>query len=201
MQVSIVFAEAFAEGHPYPYVVTDSIRHEVFTRRGGIWFGTAHLLAYPAAYARPLYRFADYNAGHYASRNAAFQSAVVTVSGVTLALDGDLLRYERGRATDEAGATERVLRTLARRLDMDNEDIRRDLLREKAFDFADTALYARVFELADAASGKALPRALVPTIPLSSPKITRRITTEWFATRVDARYDACMKRLAAPRPP
>ena len=66
MQVSVAFAEANARGYPYP--VKESIRHEVFTRRGGIWFGTKHIFGYPAYYPDTLYRFADFNAGWYASR-------------------------------------------------------------------------------------------------------------------------------------
>jgi uncharacterized protein DUF1615 len=200
MQVSIAFAEAFTADNPYPYPVSGSIRHEVFTRRGGIYFGVAHLLGYPASYSRPLYRFADYNAGQYASRNAAFQNAVTQASGVPLELDGDLLRYEHGQPAREPGSTELAARALSRRIDLSNDQIHRDLSHEKVRDFEETPLYRRVFEIADARMGKPAPRALVPNIPLNSPKITRQLTTDWFASRVEVRHQACMQRLRAQQP-
>ena len=46
MQVSIDFAERHV-GAPYPYRMAGSVRDEVFTRRGGLYFGVAHLLDYP----------------------------------------------------------------------------------------------------------------------------------------------------------
>ena len=36
--------EAHVAAKPYPYPVSGSIRNEVFTRRGGMYFGIAHLL-------------------------------------------------------------------------------------------------------------------------------------------------------------
>jgi len=194
MQVAVAFAEAQVEAAPYPYPMSGSVRDEVFTRRGGLYFGAAHLLDYRASYDRYLYRFADYNAGRYASRNAAFQRAVSEVSGIPLALDGDLLRYDGGKPSREAGNTEAALRVLAPRLGMSADDIRRDLAvaKEEAFDH--TRLYARVFALADEMARKRQPRAIVPTIVLSSPKITRRLTTDWFAHRVDERFRACLAR-------
>jgi hypothetical protein len=40
----------------------------------------------------------------------------------------------------------------------------------------------------------------VPRIPLTSPKITRPLTTDWFASRVESRYEACMQRVKAQPP-
>jgi uncharacterized protein DUF1615 len=194
MQVSVGFAEIHAKAKTYLYRVSGSIRHEVFTRRGGMYFGIAHLLDYPASYDSPIYRFADFNAGRYASRNAAFQDAVTVASGIPLALDGDLLRYEQGQSVAEPGSTELALRTLARRLDMNAAQIRRDLERGRTHDFEQSRLYSRVFALADNTSGKAVPRAVLPRIVLQSPKITRKLTTDWFANRVAERYRSCLGR-------
>jgi hypothetical protein len=55
-------------------------------------------------------------------------------------------------------------------------------------------LYTRVFALADQSAARPVPRAVLPQIPLESPKITRKLTTEWFANKVDQRYRACMAR-------
>jgi hypothetical protein len=205
MQVSIAFAEAQMEASPYPYPLSATVRREVFTRRGGLYFGVAHLLDYPANYDRHLYRFADFNAGRYASRNAAFQAAVTQATGIPLALDGDLLRYENGRPAVNPGSTELAVRVMARRLNLDNEDIRRDLARGRDLAFERTALYTRVFALADQSAARPVPRAVLPQIALESPKITRKLTTEWFANRVEIRYQRCLARrveaaAAAPRP-
>jgi hypothetical protein len=194
MQVSIAFAEKFAEAKPYPYPMTGSIRDEVFTRRGGLYFGVAHLLDYKAPYDRYLFRFADFNAGRYASRNAAFQSAVSQLSGVPLTLDGDLLRYEGSHPSRDIGSTETATRVLARRLDLGNDAIRLDLELALGDDFERSELYRRVFALADSIGGKHAARAVLPDIVLQSPKITRKLTTDWFARRVEARFHGCLQR-------
>jgi hypothetical protein len=191
MQVSIAFAEGYARDHGYPYPVDVSIRREVFSRRGGVYFGVAHLLGYPADYDRMIYRFADYNAGFYASRNAAFQSALAIASGRNLALDGDLIAYEEGSA---AGATELAVRSLSRELNLSDAEIRRALEKGESADFEATDLYRQVFARAQKIAHRKLPHAAIPEIALRSPKITRKLTTGWFAGRVDGRYRDCLAR-------
>ncbi len=179
MQVGIGFAESYAASVPYPYEKRGSVRDEVFTRRGGLYFGIAHLLDYRAPYEDPVYRFADYNAGRFASRNAAFQKALGELAGTRLELDGDL-----------AALTERAALKAAARLHLSPEDVRRDLALGRTARFEQSRLYTRVFELAGPA-----PRAVLPEIVLRTPKTTRMLTTDGFARRVAERYRACLARL------
>src|SRR5580704_15476694 len=137
MQVNVAFAEQFASAHPYPYPVKVSIADEVFTRRGSLYFGIAHLLAYPAAYDRYLYRFADFNAGQYASRNAAFQIALSDASGVQLVPDGALVSHE-GDASGP-GNTELAVRSLGPRLKIGDAAIRAALEQGRSNEFERTA--------------------------------------------------------------
>jgi hypothetical protein len=55
-------------------------------------------------------------------------------------------------------------------------------------------VYASVFELAGRREGRALPRASIPRIKLQGPKITRDLTTEWYARRVEQRFERCLDR-------
>ena len=197
MQVSIDFAEHQVKTKPYPYRMAGSVRDEVFTRRGGLYFGVAHLLDYPAAYDQMLYRFAAFNAGRWASRNAAFQSAVSLLSGVPLERDGDLVVH--GADPARPGSTELATRALGTRLGLSDAAIRSALEQDEHADFAKTRLYARVFELADQLEQRPVPRAVLPKIRLQSPKISRALTTEWFARRVDERFRGCLARVERAR--
>ncbi|MGL5948667.1 MAG: DUF1615 domain-containing protein [Aeromonas sp.] len=189
MQVGIKFSEQQAAGYPYP--IEGSIRREVFTRRGGIWFGTKHIFGYPADYPDTLYRFADFNAGWYASRNAAFQAALSHITGKKLALDGDLVNHN-----GDEGETERAIYSILHLIDMTKLRAQYHLLDSAEYEFADSKLYHAVFALAEKTLGKKLPRAVLPGIQLKSPKITRNLTTAWFAKRVDVREQRCVKALA-----
>lgn len=197
MQVSVAFAEKYSAEKPYPYATSNQrMRDELFTRRGGLYFGVAILLDYPAPYDDVLYRFADFNAGRFSSRNAAFQAALARLAGTAIALDGDLLRYESGKPSDAVSTVENALLGISHRLDMRRSDIRHDLLLEKSAAFGSSPLYKKLFQLADshANTGNPLPRQAMPAIDLKSPKITRKLTTDWFAHRVKERYRQCLAR-------
>lgn len=66
---------------------------------------------------------------------------------------------------------------------MSDRQLRRALEAGNSAYFEDTALYRQVFALAERSAGKPLPRAVLPGITLESPKITRTLTTAWFAQR------------------
>jgi hypothetical protein len=117
------------------------------------------------------------------------------VSGKPLALDGDLIRYD----SDLPGKTELAVHAIAGRLSMSKQAIHQSLKLGDTSDFAQSDLYHRVFTLADKQAGKRQPRAVLPGISLKSPKITRNLTTAWFAKRVDGRAQACIRKIATIR--
>lgn len=195
MQVNVAFAHKFEAMHPYPYPFTGSLDDELFTRRGSLYFGTAHLLAYPAPYNRYLYRFADYNAGQYSSRNAAFQEALSVAAGVTVVPDGALVIPNA--PLSKPSDTELAARRLAGRLRLDPEQIHTALAQDRDASFQDTDLYRRVFELAAQKRAQRLPRATVPRISLQGPKLHTRLTTAWYAQRVQGRFEGCLAQVHA----
>ena len=116
------------------------------------------------------------------------------MSGKTQVLDGDLLRYQGGKAIEQPSSVEAALRSLSPQLRLSNSEIRRDLLLEKSASFGQSPLFVRLFALADKNAGQPLPRQAMPQIDLKSPKISRKLTTEWFARRVEGRYRTCLTR-------
>jgi hypothetical protein len=198
MQVSVAFALAQVRQDRWLAMsLADvyAVRDELYTRRGGMKYGLLQLLGYNTGYDRKIYRFADYNAGRYASRNAAFQTVIAALSGERLARDGDLLAYPRpGHPAKSVTHSEKALRiAVARhRLPLSDADIRADLLKEKSEDFAATRTFTLLRETYATISGKAAPFASLPEIALTSIKIRNRMTTAIFAERVNGRYQRCM---------
>ncbi|MCB1941052.1 MAG: DUF1615 family protein, partial [Candidatus Accumulibacter sp.] len=105
-----------------------------------------------------------------------------------------LLRYQGGVPAAATSDTQRAVLALRPRLQLSEAEIQRDLRLEKTFAFEQSLLYQRLYALADANGGARQPRERLPQIDLESPKITRRLTTEWFAKRVDSRYRSCLER-------
>ncbi|WP_245715626.1 DUF1615 family protein [Propionivibrio dicarboxylicus] len=193
MQVSIAFINEHSSRFKDKIPDGMHIRAFGFSRRGGVLFGTMHLLDYAAPYDLPIYRFADYNAGRYASRNAAFQNAIARLSNTTLSLDGILLTEESAGAY--TGETLRAAQSLTTLLRLTADQIANALKLHRSVQLESTELYRRVFKLADERAEAPLPRALLPNIKLSGPKIQRKnLSTSWFAQRVDTRYRACLAR-------
>jgi hypothetical protein len=190
MQVNVAFADRYSSAHSYPYPVKVSIDDELFTRRGSIYFGIAHLLAYRAPYDSYLYRFADYNAGQFSSRNAAFQQALSAATHKALVPDGALLPRDPGGFT--LGDTESAARGLGTRLGLNRDEIHAALEQGRSEEFEGSALYRRSFALAEQISAHPLSRALMPRIELEGPKLSRTLTTSWYAHRVEGRYEHCL---------
>lgn len=193
MQVSVRFATQWAGEHQGASSSAD-VRDALYTRAGGVHYGAARLLGYPVRYDRPLYLFADYNAGYYASRNAAVQAHLARLTGLPLALDGDLLAYDRnGEPSEKSSASERAVQSFAARYApaLTARQIRRDLLEEKTLAFEQTETY-RAVASAEQRAGRAAEYARLPDLALNSPKLTRPLSTAWFAHAVDRRYEACL---------
>jgi hypothetical protein len=195
MQVSVRFAAERGEARG---LSRQQVRDALYTREGGVEFGTARLFADEAGYTRFLYRFADYNAGVYASRNAALQDQVAVLVGTDLVPDGDILAY--GRNGDVLDVDTRSLAALlafraAYAPELSERDVRDDALQEKQAEFESTDTYRAVKRVYQAREGVAPGYARVPTVVLKSPKLSRDRTTAWFAESVDRRFSACLARL------
>jgi hypothetical protein len=86
---------------------------------------------------------------------------------------------------------------VAARVGIDDSAVRRALEQGLSEEFERTDLYRQVFTVAEGLERRPLPRAVLPRIALQSPKITRKLTTEWFANRVDERHKRCLARANA----
>ena len=187
MQVSIFYAREYAEKKD---IEKENLREYLYSREGGVFFGTAHLLDYKAEYPDLIYRFADYNAGQYASRNAGFQEMLARLSGRQLSLDGDLLIYRSG-SINSSKSYEAACATLAKQLDKDQ--ILDDFKRGKEESFVETSTYKTICQLYSSKYNNVV-KASIPDIQLQSDKLSQKRTTEWYANTVTTRFKQCMAR-------
>lgn len=190
MQVHINYARRHRRGN----MSDRQLRDDLYSRYGGLYYGIHRLMTYQANYDKPLYRFADYNSGVYSSRNAAFQQRISTLSGEKLIIDGDLLLYKDGDISTKKSSTEKALIRLLANSDtpLSERQIRSDLRKEKQQSFEETQTYRAVGNLFTQKIGRQPSYAIMPKVVISGPKLSRDYDTNWFATRVDSRYQTCM---------
>ena len=168
------------------------MRETLYTRKGGVLYGTAHLFYYPTNYSDMMYRFADFNAGHYASRNAGFQAMVSQLSGKPLSADGDLIEHRVENPNQVSKTQSAVMQLFAKKLpSMTAQNIAQDLALGTSLDFEKTTTYQTVAQLYEQKFHKVIAQQ-VPKISLKSEKITRNLTTEWYANSVNRRYQQCL---------
>ncbi|OTG91610.1 DUF1615 domain-containing protein [Acinetobacter sp. ANC 3813] len=194
MQVHI----GYAKDHKRQGGNIAELRTDMYSQFGGMYYGIHRLMMYPADYDKPIYRFADYNSGRYSSRNAAFQSMLNDLTDAELSLDGDLLLYNKdGDVRSAKSESERELLNVfsANSIILTPRQIRSDLKKEKDLDFEDTATYRAVTKLYKEKTGKEAFYAMMPEVVISGPKLSRDYNTNWFASRVNGRYQTCMNRI------
>ena len=193
MQVHI----GYAKEHKRQSGNIAALRSDLYSRYGGLYYGIHRLMMYPADYNKAIYRFADYNSGMYSSRNAAFQSMLNALTNTKLDLDGDLLLYTKdGSIRSTISQSERELTSVfaSNNMLVTPRQIRTDLKKEKKKYFEDTATYRAVTKLYQEKMAKEPMYAIMPEVVISGPKLSRDYNTNWFATRVNGRYQSCMQR-------
>ena len=193
MQVHI----GYAKEHKRQGGNVAELRTDLYSQYGGLYYGIHRLMMYSAEYDKAIYRFADYNSGMYSSRNAAFQSMLNDLTVAELDLDGDLLLYNKeGSIRSASSQSERELISVfaSHNILVTPRQIRTDLKKEKEKKFEDTATYRAVAKLYQEKTGKEPIYAMMPEVVISGPKLSRDYNTNWFATRVNGRYQSCMQR-------
>jgi Protein of unknown function (DUF1615) len=182
------------------YKDADAVRDVLFTRPGGLRWGVQRLWGYQTHYPRTLFRFADYNAGEYASRNASVQRALTRLTGLPLAPDGDLLAYDAHAEplAEDSASLKALLAFAEAEKGLSASDVRRDVLLEKRAEFEETVTYRALQRAYQARFGAPLAPADLPNLELSSPKLSSHYTTARYARAVNAHFRGCLARAEVP---
>jgi hypothetical protein len=197
MQVSVRWSVEYARSRGWPDDV-EALRDALYTRAGGLRYGVPRLWGYPLSDPDVLYRFADYNAGQYASRNAAVQRALARLTGLPLEADGDLLAFgPDGRPTAEDSQTLGAFRAFRQRFvpTLPEARLRQDLEKGKELAFEETPSYLALRRVYREQIGSPMPGAALPELELKSPKLRRGYSTAAYARNVMRHHRACLQRL------
>lgn len=194
MQVSVRYAEELAKKKKRD---PNAVRDELYTRSGGVYYGSARLLSHEAAYSQAQYRFADYNAGVYASRNAALQDQVSELTKLPLIPDGDLLAYDKNARplNKDTKSLEAILAFRDKFApELSERRVRNDVRDEKTAEFEQTDTWRAIKRVYAQRMKSDPPYARVPEVTIRSPKMSQDRSTAWFAKNVDLRYRRCLER-------
>jgi len=154
-------------------------------------------IGYAKAHKRQGGSIAELRTDLYSQYNAAFQSMLNDLTEAELSLDGDLLLYNKdGSVRSAKSESERELINVFAQNNVlvTPRQIRSDLKKEKEKDFEETATYRAVTKLYEEKTGKKAFYAMMPQVVISGPKLSRDYNTNWFASRVNGRYETCMQR-------
>ena len=133
----------------------------------------------------------------YSSRNASVQKALNVLTGSELSLDGDLLQYDKNDNVQAVqSSTELTFINLftQKKVIITPQQLRSDLKTEKTIDFEKTQTYLTLTKLYKDQTGKEMPYAVMPQVIITGPKLSRDYNTNWYATRVNGRFESCMHR-------
>ena len=152
-----------------------------------------------------LYRFADYNAGQYASRNAAVQRALAQLTGAVRSRPTETSWSigPDGRPTGDDSETLRAFRVFRERFVPTLPEARlRQRPRRRARSRPSRRRPATSRSGASTGSGLAAPcpTAAVPELELKSPKLRRGYSTGAYARSVLGHHRACLQRLRGGAP-
>ncbi len=171
----------YAIEHKRGLISDNDLILKMFGHYDGLYYGVHRLMKYRADYDKPIYRFADYNSGIYSSRNAGFQKMLMTLTGKEIVLDGDLINYG---FLSKSGETKDLLIKYFSRFDNapNSFQVKRDLQKEKKYEFQQTATYKFVAKKYQENTGRKAIYAIMPQVKLMSTKLKgKQKTTTWYA--------------------
>jgi Protein of unknown function (DUF1615) len=103
--------------------------------------------------------------------------------------------FNSGMYSSRNASTEAALRRLIvlAGSNISDRQLRKDLLKEKQYEFERTETYQLVHALYEVKYNKPLAYAMMPEVVISGPKLSRDYNTHWYASRVDGRYQKCRR--------
>lgn len=118
-------------------------------------------------------------------------------SGIDLDLDGDLLSYDKnGNPRAATTTTEKALLNLfvQNNVLITPRQLRNDLEKRKKKALKKHRLMLLFLKFILKKTQKDPIYAIMPEVVISGPKLSRDYNTNWYASRVNGRYDTCMQR-------